>query len=82
MTGENPPHAVGRTGATRRIAAGALLAAPVTALLWVPWYARREPEFAGVPFFYWYQLAWVPGCAIAMFCAHLLLRRRPDRDHS
>ena len=26
-----------------------------------PWiYNAREPELIGMPFFYWYQLAWVP----------------------
>lgn len=28
-------------------------------LLWVPHYNRIEPAVAGVPFFYWYQMAWV-----------------------
>ncbi len=28
-------------------------------LLWVPSYNRLEPSFIGLPFFYWYQLAWV-----------------------
>ncbi|WP_398859608.1 hypothetical protein [Streptomyces chengmaiensis] len=38
---------------------------------------------AGVPFFYWYQLAWVPGCGLALLAAYLLTRnvhRRPDPD--
>ncbi|MFI6982190.1 DUF3311 domain-containing protein [Embleya sp. NPDC050154] len=78
MTGNRPPTAAGHARARRRIAAGICLAAPVAALLWVPSYARRGPEMAGVPFFYWYQLAWVPGCAAAMLVAYLLLRR-PDR---
>ncbi|MFI6289151.1 DUF3311 domain-containing protein [Streptomyces sp. NPDC051018] len=68
----------GGAGPARRIAAGICLLAPVVALLWVPWYARERPEFAGVPFFYWYQLAWVPGCSLGMFAAFLLTRRRPD----
>ena len=26
-----------------------------------PWiYNTRSPEFIGMPFFYWYQLVWVP----------------------
>ncbi|MFE2871676.1 MULTISPECIES: DUF3311 domain-containing protein [unclassified Embleya] len=79
MTGEHPPPTPARPRAARRLAAGLCLAAPVVALLWVPLYARREPAAAGVPFFYWYQLAWVPGCAAAMFVARLLLRR-PDRQ--
>jgi hypothetical protein len=28
--------------------------------LWVPFYKFTEPELFGFPFFYWYQLAWVP----------------------
>jgi hypothetical protein len=27
--------------------------------LWPPLYNRAEPAFAGLPFFYWFQLAWV-----------------------
>lgn len=29
------------------------------AVLWPPFYNRVEPTLIGVPFFYWYQLAWV-----------------------
>ncbi|WP_323445527.1 DUF3311 domain-containing protein [Streptomyces yaizuensis] len=64
--------------AVRRFAAACCLLAPVVALLWVPWYAREGPALAGVPFFYWYQLAWVPGCALGLLAAYLLTRRRPD----
>lgn len=28
-------------------------------LLWVPSYNSVEPSWAGVPFFYWYQMLWV-----------------------
>jgi len=28
--------------------------------LWVPFYNFLEPTLFGFPFFYWYQLAWVP----------------------
>ncbi|MEY2442564.1 MAG: hypothetical protein QOJ46_1990 [bacterium] len=37
----------------------ALLALPLLGLLYPPLYATRDPELAGVPFFYWYQFAWV-----------------------
>ncbi|MBB2174696.1 DUF3311 domain-containing protein [Gluconacetobacter azotocaptans] len=33
---------------------------PFLGLLWLPFYDRIEPSFLGFPFFYWYQLAWVP----------------------
>jgi hypothetical protein len=28
-------------------------------MLWVPFYNRLEPSVGGVPFFYWYQFAWI-----------------------
>lgn len=37
-----------------------LLALPFIALLWPSSYARLSPELWGIPFFYWYQLAWIP----------------------
>ncbi len=30
---------------------------PVVGLLWPPFYTMTQPELAGVPFFYWFQLA-------------------------
>ncbi|WP_313896532.1 DUF3311 domain-containing protein [Streptomyces sp. GC420] len=60
----------------RGIAAAFCLVAPVVALLWVPWYAQDRPRLAGVPFFYWYQLAWVPGCSLGMLAAYVLTRPR------
>ena len=41
-----------------------LLLLPFVGLLWVPFYNAREPELFGFPFFYWYQLAWVPATAL------------------
>jgi len=37
-----------------------LLLLPFLGLLWVPLYNRSDPELFGFPFFYWYQLLWVP----------------------
>ena len=37
-----------------------LLLLPYIGLLWVPFYNFEEPALFGFPFFYWYQLAWVP----------------------
>jgi hypothetical protein len=50
--------------ATRRRWWYLLLAIPFVALLYPPLYARHDPELFGFPFFYWYQLAWVPLTAI------------------
>jgi hypothetical protein len=35
------------------------LIVPFIAMIWVPSYDRIEPSAFGVPFFYWYQLAWI-----------------------
>ena len=36
-----------------------LLVPPFVGMLWVPFYNRLEPSIGGVPFFYWYQFAWI-----------------------
>jgi hypothetical protein len=41
-----------------------LLLLPFAGLLYPPLYATRSPELFGFPFFYWYQLAWVPAAAL------------------
>ncbi|WP_089020065.1 DUF3311 domain-containing protein [Micromonospora coriariae] len=40
-----------------------------------PVFARAEPRLFGVPFFHWYQLAWVPLTAACLACAYLAHRR-------
>jgi hypothetical protein len=53
-----------------------LLLLPFVGLLWVPFYNFLEPTLFGFPFFYWYQLAWVP---ITSWLIWLVYRRRtPD----
>ena len=37
-----------------------LLAIPCVAVLVVPFFNRVEPELWGIPFFYWWQMLWVP----------------------
>jgi hypothetical protein len=41
-----------------------LLLLPFIGLLYPPLYATDSPELFGFPFFYWYQLAWVPVAAL------------------
>jgi hypothetical protein len=36
-----------------------LFLAVVTVSLWVPLYNRVEPRLLGIPFFYWFQFAWI-----------------------
>jgi hypothetical protein len=47
-----------------------LLIVPLAAQLWVPFYNRAEPALDGVPFFYWYQIAWVALTALCLFIVY------------
>ncbi|MEW2395080.1 DUF3311 domain-containing protein [Streptomyces sp. NPDC046862] len=78
-TGHHGHHEHHRPRRVRRVAALLLLLAPAAGLLWVPWYAGASPQLAGTPFFYWYQLAWVPGCGLCLLAAYVLTRH--DRRH-
>ena len=54
-----------------------LLTVAIMGTLWVPIYARYEPKLGSFPFFYWYQLFWVPVSAVLCWICYLLLRRKP-----
>ncbi len=56
-------------------AAAVLLLIGILGPLLVPTYARTSPELGGWPFFYWYQIIWVPITAILVSAAYLVLRR-------
>ncbi len=47
-----------------------LLIVPFIGLLWVPFYNHALPDWAGFPFFYWYQLAWVPLTALIIWIVY------------
>jgi hypothetical protein len=53
-----------------------LLLLPFVGLLWVPFYNFTEPSLFGFPFFYWYQLAWVPISALLIWLVYR--SRTPD----
>jgi membrane protein implicated in regulation of membrane protease activity len=71
----------GRPRAAIWIAIGALLAAALIGTLWVPFYNHLTPALGGFPFFYWYQLMWVPIVAILSGIAYLL-SRLAQRDNA
>ncbi|MDT3396349.1 DUF3311 domain-containing protein [Streptomyces sp. B1866] len=58
---------------------GLCLLAPFVALLWVGSYARTGPRFIGIPFFYWYQILWVPVSTVLTAIAYVLVRREERR---
>ena len=51
---------------------------PCLMILWVPSYNRIEPTLLGVPFFYWYQLAWILIGAAVVGVVYLSEKRRAD----
>ncbi|GAA0373967.1 DUF3311 domain-containing protein [Streptomyces blastmyceticus] len=57
------------------IVAGVCLAIPFVAMLWVDSYSRLTPTFIGIPFFYWYQMAWVPISTGLTVIAYIIVRR-------
>ena len=56
----------------RRLWPRLLFAIPFVALLWVPSFNSLEPELGGIPFFYWYQLAWILIGAVIVLAVYLL----------
>jgi membrane protein implicated in regulation of membrane protease activity len=58
-----------------RVIAGVCLFIPFVAMLWVGSYSKLTPEFIGIPFFYWYQLLWVPLSTLLTVVAYQLWRR-------
>ena len=59
-----------------------LLLVPYVGLLWVPFYNARTPELWGFPFFYWYQLIWVPITAALTWLVYRSARHDDYRDFS
>ena len=57
-----------------------LLIIAITGTLWVPIYARSAPALGGFPFFYWFQLIWVPVTGGLCWICYLLAKHRPTRD--
>lgn len=49
---------------------------PMLGTLWVPLYNRVDPTLMGFPFFYWYQLAWVPLTVVLSGLVYLITEPR------
>ncbi len=82
--GDGPParinpweDAMARKSPATYAAVTILLVVGIAGTLWVPLYARSTPKLGDFPFFYWYQLIWVPVVAILSWLCYLLLRTRP-----
>jgi len=56
----------------RRYLPRLLLLIPFLAMVWVPSYNRLEPKLGDIPFFYWYQLAWILIGAVLVLVVYLI----------
>ncbi|OEV05895.1 DUF3311 domain-containing protein [Streptomyces oceani] len=65
----------GPTVTPNRVLIALCLVVPFVAMLWVGSYDSVEPTLIGVPFFYWYQMLWVPLSTALTAVAYVLLRR-------
>jgi hypothetical protein len=72
MAHSTPP---GKNPATR-VAVTVLLVIGIAGALWVPLYARSAPKLGDFPFFYWFQLIWMPVVALLVWVSYLLTRTR------
>jgi hypothetical protein len=59
-----------------------LLVIPWIAMIWVPSYNKVDPQIAGFPFFYWYQLLWVLVSAVITAIVYFKTKSRPNSGAS
>jgi amino acid permease len=59
------------------VTAAILLLIAVIGAFWVPFYARSTPKLGDFPFFYWFQLIWMPVVMVLCYLAYLLMRTTP-----
>jgi hypothetical protein len=52
-----------------------LLVVPFVAVLWVPLFNFDQPRLYGIPFFYWYQMVWIP---LTSAIIYIVLRKVRD----
>jgi hypothetical protein len=61
------------------VIAGILLIIAIAVPLFVPAYALDEPRLAGMPFFYWYQMMWIPVTAALVGASYWLVTKEDRR---
>lgn len=58
-----------------------LLLVPFIATLFPAFYNSMDPQLFGMPFFYWYQLAWTIGSGVVLVI-YIAVSRGGERDAS
>jgi hypothetical protein len=56
-----------------------LLIVPLLGTLFPFIYNTRDPELIGIPFFYWYQMLWIPISVLCTLVVYTKTRREPGR---
>jgi hypothetical protein len=56
-----------------------LLLIPLIGVLIPTIYNTRDPELFGVPFFYWYQMAWIPLSVVVTLLVYRATKRERGR---
>jgi Protein of unknown function (DUF3311) len=56
-----------------------LLLIPLLGTLIPPIYNTRDPELFGVPFFYWYQMVWIPISVLVTVLVYRATKRERGR---
>jgi Protein of unknown function (DUF3311) len=56
-----------------------LLIVPLLGTLFPFIYNTRDPELIGIPFFYWYQMLWIPLSVICTLVVYRKTREEPRR---
>ena len=70
--GEGPP-------GPREVVWTWLLVVPLLGTLFPFIYNSNDPELIGIPFFYWYQMLWIPISVLCTLVVYRKTRREPRR---
>ena len=57
-----------------------LLVVPLIGVLIPTFYNRIDPQLAGIPFFYWYQMLWIPLSVGVTVLVYVKTRERGASD--
>jgi uncharacterized protein DUF3311 len=65
--------------AGRWIVISLILLAPFIGLLYPQWYSKVDPQLSGIPFFVWYQFAWLIFGTVLLVVVYLVRGERGER---
>jgi hypothetical protein len=65
--------------AGRWIVISLILLGPFVGLLYPQWYSKVDPQLSGIPFFVWYQFAWLIFGTFLLVVVYLVRGERGER---